>query len=322
MIFVESEFATLKCVVLTQSEFGYPLAPRPEDLRFLGEEAIQENLEHRGKDYGEAFPSLQKEWEQERVEFQRILEKYGVEVLRPRKLKVEEKESAPMDGYANFFIRDPFFTVGNCVIEGSLRFLHRRNEVFPIRKLFMEKVYPEECMYVATPRPEIAADKDKTLGAGPFLEGGDVIVLGKQVFVGHSGLASNLLGIQWLSKLLLPMGYRVEAVRLHPDILHLDCAMGLVKPGLMVMCKEAFLNGVPKLFRGWNQIAVSLEEARLLATNGLPLSPQVYVTDPVFEHIGRKIEKEGVKVEYIDYKISRSFGGAFRCSTQPLLRVR
>lgn len=320
MIFVENEFAPLKKVVLAQSEFGYPLEPRPEDLRFLSKDAVKENFENKGKDYSEAFPDLQKQWELERTNLKETLEKYGVQVLRPRKLTDAEKKAVGNAGYSNFFVRDPFFTVGNHVIESSLRFLHRRNEVFPVRDLFLEEVYPEDCYYLAVPSPEIADPEDTTLGKGPFLEGGDVLVFGKQVFVGNSGLASNRLGIQWLEKLLKPQGYTVEEVKLHPDILHLDCALGFVKEGLMVVCEEAFLDGIPTALKNWERIDVTLHEAMNLATNGLPVSPEVYITDPDFKHIGDQIEQYGIKVEYVDFSISRSFGGSFRCSTQPLLR--
>ncbi len=321
MIFVESEFAPLKKIVLTQSEFGYPKEPRAEDLRFLNETAIQENMEHKGKDYSTAFPKLQQQWEQERTNLKTALENHGIEVLRPRKLTNTEKDAVGNKGYANFFVRDPFFTVGNCVVEGSLRFLHRRNEVLPLRSLFEQFVYPEDCSYVAVPQPEIAEPTDSALGKGPFLEGGDVLVLGKHIFVGNSGLASNDLGIKWLDKFLKPQGYMVEEVRLHPDILHLDCALGLIKEGLMLICESAFLDGIPDKLKDWKKITVSLQEATNLATNGLPVSPELYITDPAFEHLGKQIEQEGVQVEYIDFAISRSFGGAFRCSTQALLRT-
>lgn len=173
---------------------------------------------------------------------------------------------------------------------------------------------------MAVPQPEISDPEDKTLGKGPFLEGGDVLILGKQIFVGNSGLASNSLGIQWLRKLLAPQGYAVEEVKLHPDILHLDCALGLVKNGLMVICEEAFLEGIPAALMNWKKIHVNFHEAMNLATNGLPVSPEVYITDPAFQHIGDQIEQHDIKIEYIDFSISRSFGGSFRCSTQPLSR--
>ena len=57
-----------------------------------------------------------------------------------------------------------------------------------------------------------------------------------------------------------------------------------------------------------------------MATNGLPINPNVYVTDPVFKSVGDKLALYGIHVEYVDFQISRSFGGSFRCSTQPLVR--
>lgn len=320
MIYVENEYATLKKVVLAESEFGYATKVRQDDLRFLQETSMKDMQEHSGKDFREAHPEMQKRWEQERYELQQVLEKYGVQVLRPRKLTAAEKEAAGEDGYSNFFVRDPFFTIGNCVIEGSMRFLHRRREVLPVRNIMREEVYPADCFYLATPGPEVALPDDPTLGAGPFLEGGDVIVLGDTILVGNSGLASNNAGAEWLKKFLGRFGYRVEMVHLAPNILHLDCALGLIRNGLAVICEDAFPDGTPAVLRDWNKIRVSMEEATLLATNGLPISSEVYITDPVFTGIGEQVAAHGVHVEYIDFRISRSFGGSFRCSTQPLLR--
>ncbi|ULT22990.1 arginine deiminase family protein [Sphingobacterium sp. E70] len=194
-------------------------------------------------------------------------------MLRPRLLTNLEKEVGADDGYANFFVRDPFFTVGNAVIEGSLRFLQRTNEILPIRDIFEQQVYPDDCLYVAAPKPAIHDHGDLSRWHGPFIEGGDVLVLGKQVFVGNSGLASNSLGIRWLSKLLKSYGYQVEEIRLHPDILHLDCALGLIREGLMVVCEDAFLDGIPEHLKQWDKINVTLSEAGQLATNGLPINP-------------------------------------------------
>jgi len=321
MIFVESEFAPLRTVVLAESQIAAPQQlPDPAELAFLKPEFLALAPAMLGKDFADAFPERQRAWEGERAAFAAVLVKHGVEVLRPRRLMPAEIAAAAGRGYANFFARDPFFTIGGFVIEGSLRFPHRRDEVLPIRPVIYERVYSDDCIYVAAPRPEICDPGDKRLGPGPFIEGGDVLVLGKHVFVGDSGLASNGLGARWLKKLLAPHGYEVEVVRLKPDVLHLDCALGLVREGLMVVCPSAFVSGIPEKLGSWNRIEVTEEEARQLATNGLPLSPDVYVTDPDFRHIGDRIGEYGVQVEYIDFSISRAFGGAFRCSTQPLAR--
>lgn len=255
---------------------------------YLDESAIKENFEHKGKDYAEAFPDLQQQWEQERTALKKLLLKNKVEVFRPRKLNRIEKETVGVNGYANFFVRDPFFTVGNTVIESSLRFLHRRKEIFPLRDLFKEEIYPINCNYIAVPQPELTSVNDSSLGNGPFLEGGDVVILGKHILVGYSGLASNLLGIEWLRKVLGHQGYIVESIKLHPTILHLDCALGIIKEGLVVLCEEAFLDGIPEVLKNYNKISVSLNEARNLATNGLSISPTYYITDPVFQHKGKR----------------------------------
>jgi hypothetical protein len=45
-------------------------------------------------------------------------------------------------------------------------------------------------------------------------------------------------------------------------------------------------------------------------TNGLPISPDAYVTDPPFRRIGDAIAAHGVAVEYVEFSIFRAFGGA------------
>lgn len=318
-VYVESEFAPLRTVVLARSEVAVPAsAASSDDMRFLPADSLLRNPV--GGDMRDLDPARQARWEREREAFRAVLERYGVLVHRPRALTAAEKAAAGADGYANFFARDPFFTVGRHVVEASMRFLHRRREVLPLRPVMLDHVYPADCTYVAVPVPEVAAPDDPALGPGPFLEGGDVLVLGDRVFVGTSGLASNPLGIRWLDKLLTPHGYTVETVRLHERMLHLDCALGLVREGLLIVCEEALPDGLPEALKDWDRITVDLERATLLATNGLPLGPDVYVTDPAFAFVGERVESFGVRVEYVDFSITRSLGGSFRCSTQPLLR--
>lgn len=85
--------------------------------------------------------------------------------------------------------------------------------------------------------------------------------------MGYSGLASNLAGIQWLANMIGHFGYEVVPVRLHPHILHLDCALSLLREGLMIVCEEAFLDGLPAQLANWEKIHVTLQEAAYLVTN-------------------------------------------------------
>lgn len=79
---------------------------------------------------------------------------------------------------------------------------------------------------------------------------------------------------------------------------------------------------------GWTSCAISklgkihvtLQEAAYLVTNGLPLNEETYITDQSFTTLIPQIEAKGIKVEAIDYHVSRMLGGSFRCTTQALIR--
>ncbi len=326
-VFVASEFAPLRRVVLARSQMRLPDPDASsaeqfnQEVAILPDEARAVATQLLGRDHAEAMPERQRQWEAERDALAAVFAAHGVEVLYPRLLTRWEKAAGGKFGYSNSFVRDPWFTVGDVVIEGGLRFPHRRHEVLSSRDLLCREVLPAECTYVALPQPEIMPLDVDGGGAGPFLEGGDVLVLDRHVFVGNSGRGSSELGAAWLRKLMAPRGYRVETVRLKPNILHLDCALSLVREGLMVICEAALLEGVPHRLADWDRIVVTEEEAMALGANGLPITPDVYVTDPAFGRIAEAIARHGVQVVPVDFAISRSFGGAFRCSTQPLLRI-
>ena len=219
-----------------------------------------------------------------------------------------------------FLCTRPFFTIGSSVIEGSLRFFHRRNEILPVRDILTAETYESNALYVAVPQPDISQGTDA--GTGPFLEGGDVLVLNKIVFVGHSGLASDHNGYLWLKAYLCHWGYEVVEVPLRKDILHLDCALSLVREGLAIVCEEAFLNGIPAPLKEWDKISVPYKDIAQLAVNGLPIDEQTYIIDPRFVYLARQLQVRNIRLEFLDFRISRSLGGSFRCSTQPLVRKR
>ncbi|MGV9675530.1 dimethylarginine dimethylaminohydrolase family protein [Nocardia sp. NPDC003482] len=317
---VESEFAPLRTVVVSQSEFHAPARAEILGHSMPVEDSAVEILNAVwGKDFGDVFPDRQQRWEAEREELADLLRRHGVEVLRPRLFTEVEKDAAGETGCANFFVRDPWFTVGEHVIEGVIQFPHRRMEVLPSRDLLLDRVLPAEAHYVSLPQPEVSPLGHP--GSGPFLEGGDVLVLGKHVFVGSSGMATNALGVRWLAKYLRPFGFTVTPVPLPEHVLHLDCAIGLVRDGLLIACPQRLPGGLPEPLRDWDRIEVGEDEAAAMATNGLPIDPDTYVIDVEFERVGKELEARGVTVEYLDFAVSRLFGGAFRCSTQPLLRA-
>ena len=318
-VYVESEFAPLKRVIVSQSEITDTTMPLSE--YYLPLENLEDPyVEVQGDTiYFHVDPTTYEPRVQEREELVAILERYGVEVLRPRKLTDEELALATLPegpthgrGLSNFFVRDPFIVVGDHVIEANFRKEYRRFEALTARDLF------QGCAsYVGLPMPDFTDTE-----AGPFLEGGDVIVYHKKIFVGNSGYGSSSAGIEWLRDYLAPCGYEVEEVRLQGNILHLDCAMSLVREGLMIVCEDSFADGIPETFRDWDRITVPEKDAEQLAVNGISINPEVYITDIAFrDTIGKELERRGIKVEYLDFHVTRESAGSIHCSTQPLLRV-
>ena len=81
-------------------------------------------------------------------------------------------------------------------------------------------------------------------------------------------------------------------------------------------------SGTPEIFRDWDRITVPKEDAVELAVNGMAISPEVYITDIAFrDTIGKELEARGIKVEYLDFQVTRSIACSIHCSTHPLFRA-
>ena len=136
---------------------------------------------------------------------------------------------APNGEGAQLFARDGMIVVGDHVIDASLRLRCRQRERFGLRPVIQRMVAQRGARWSSVPFGSPAAVD------GPFLEGGDVLLNGRQIYVGMSGCASDMAGIDWLQA-LLGSDYRVIPVALRSNVLHLDCALALIKPGLLVWC--------------------------------------------------------------------------------------
>ncbi|MCZ4555565.1 hypothetical protein O4215_08245 [Rhodococcus maanshanensis] len=174
-VMVRSEFAPLRTVAVARSQFRAPDEMSDSEASFLAPEALPILERMLGRDHGDVYPDRQRLWEAERENLCSVFERHGVEVLRPRMLTDTEKAAGGSKGYANFFVRDPWFTIGDIVIEGNLRLPHRRREVLPSRDLLTARALEGRCSYLALPQPAVPDGAPGDLGAGPFLEGGDVL---------------------------------------------------------------------------------------------------------------------------------------------------
>lgn len=103
------------------------------------------------------------------------------------------------------------------------------------------------------------------------LEGGDVMRVGRVLYVGQSG-RTNQAGIDELAALLAPVGYHVRAVALH-GCLHLKTACTFVPPNI-VLANTSWVD--PSIFRDCSLVAVAEGEpfgANTLTLGGVTLVP-------------------------------------------------
>lgn len=307
-----------------------------EALKILPETEQAKVLGRSGKD----SISLGKyaEMEKENEALIAILRRHGVKVWRPEVLTRERavrnfgEEYVRLAGVSQQYTRDPILVIGDNVIENAMGSLYRRCDILGLRVLLKERVMGSGARWVSMPGVDysvmIGPDGrfDKT--GFPVLEGGDVLVLGKKILVGNSmnsATGSSELGYQWLKGYLEPQGYEVERVRLAEDILHLDVALSVPRPGVIIVCPEVFLDGVPSCFAGWKRIEVTREQTRYLAANGLPIDRGHYILgfNDYFdgEPVKKGLEALGITVYPIYFGRHNEDGGSIRCSTHPLVRA-
>lgn len=243
-----------------------------------------------------------------------LVAREGVTVHRPQRLEGEERTFLAGNGEgAQLFSRDGMIVVGNHVIDASIRLKCRQRERYGLRPIIQQVVQQRGARWSSVP-----------LGSpgcvdGPFLEGGDTLLNGYEVYVGISGCASDLAGADWLQA-LLGDAYRVIPVAMRSNVLHLDCALALIKPGLLVWCPEKLIDGLPRSLRDWDAIAVSRDEANLLATNALVLEEGRAIVDAGNARVIEELRKRRIDVIPLPFDGPISTGGGLRCAHHPLLR--
>jgi N-dimethylarginine dimethylaminohydrolase len=203
--------------------------------------------------------------------------------------------------------------VADHLIDSSLRLRCRQRERYGLRPIIQQAVQQRGARWSSVPLGSPACVD------GPFLEGGDVLLNGYEIYVGISGCASDLAGADWLQA-LLGAKYRVIPVAMRSNVLHLDCALGLIKPGLLVWCPEKLIDGLPMSLRGWDQISVSIDEANRLATNVLVLEEGRVIVDADNDRIADELRRRKVEVIPLPFDGPIAMGGGLRCAHHPLLR--
>ena len=244
--------------------------------------------------------------------FEKVLLKYGVEVLRPE----------PVDGCNQIFARDVGFVIDDKIIVSNI-IPDRQDEIDAYDKIYSQIHYKQ--IY--------------NLPEAVHVEGGDVVLWGDYLFVGQyafkdypqvktartNRLALDYLGMIFPSKNIIPLNLRKSDTDPYEGILHLDCTFMPVGRDKAIIYKDGFLNPrdathLVELFGAGNVFELTKEEMYWMNSNIFSISEDVVVVEEHFTRLKAWLESCGITVETVPYREISKMGGLLRCSTLPLLR--
>lgn len=145
------------------------------------------------------------------------------------------------------------------------------------------------------------------------LDGGDVLRMGRRLFVGLSA-RTNRDGVEQLATLLAPHGYEVEGVPLD-DCLHLKTAVTEVADGTVII-NAAWIDRAT--FAAYEQIEVDPNEpfaANALLIHGDGKEPDTVVVPAAFPRTADRLATRGLHVRTVEVsEIAKAEGGVTCCS--------
>lgn len=291
-------------------------------LAWMTEEAKAESKKHGGKKTEEVLPENVRQLKEQVEKHVKILEDFGVKVHRARKSFAHPEEAQFLDqiqrGCQPFGGEDYFNVIGNNVILiNALRPIFRRKQIYLVRPALEPLLKGSNARYVAMPPPSPHYD-DREI----FLENGDVLRDGKNIYVGFSGHGSSEAGIAWLGQ-FLGSEYKVHTVKMAPNAFHLDACMSLNRPGLLTYYPELLPEGLPEPLKKWEKIEVKVEKGDIwcAACNTLAIDDKTLMLAAEYKRFAAEYEKRGIKaITTNNYSMTMSYGAGPRCLTGVLRR--
>ncbi|MFC1547554.1 dimethylarginine dimethylaminohydrolase family protein [Candidatus Neomarinimicrobiota bacterium] len=139
------------------------------------------------------------------------------------------------------------------------------------------------------------------------LEGGDVLVVGKKVFVGISS-RTNDLGVLALEKILTPFEYTIVRVNVR-GALHLKSAVTTIDEAT-ILANPKWFDTAP--FANYRMITVA--DAEPWAANALPVGGTILMADG-YPFTAEKVVKLGYKVKLLDIRELQKAEAGLTCSS-------
>lgn len=249
----------------------------------------------------EPINETQKQYLKENIDTELAKKQHQALVQTLRDLGIEVHLLTPHEQFPEqVFTRDIGFTLGQQVFVAEMAHDLRVGE----EKEFITYLEEEEITY--------------TNLIGDMIEGGDVFIDGKTIFVGVSN-RTNVDAIQHLQT-LLPT-FDVIAIPFTDKYLHLDCVFNIISPNeALIFPGEMSKEKHQLLASRYDLIEVSEEEQATLGTNILSIGNKRILSLPINHGVNNKLRERGYEIIEVDITEIIKSGGAFRCCTLPLLR--
>jgi dimethylargininase len=236
--------------------------------------AVPASLAHCELTFQERVPIDVERARQQHAEYERVLRQHGYDVIA-----LPEAPDLP----DSVFVEDAAVVLPECAIITRPGAESRRAEVPAIREV-------------------LAPFRDlHEIRAPGTLDGGDVMVLGRRIFVGLS-TRTNHAAVEQLHEILQPLGYDVVPVTVGAA-LHLKSVVTAVADDFVVVDAAAV---DPAIFNA-RYLCVGAEAANMLRLHDVVLAP------PAAAPFIAPLAAEGINVELVDNSELAKAEGALTC---------
>lgn len=244
--------------------------------------------------------------------FEQVLKKYGVKVLRPKRLPA----------YNQIYSRDIGFVIDDLFIRSHM-LAPREHEIEGIENI-MDQMDPDKVL-------------ETTMQAR--VEGGDVMPWDGMLFIGYSKKhdfdkyivsRTNEDGVEYLADLFPHRTVKsFELVKSDIDplenALHLDCCFQPIGKDQAIIYRGGFKSPedyhfLKEYFGESNVIDITQEEMYNMNSNIFSINPTTIVSEKKFIRLNTELRERGFVVEEIAFSEAAKMEGLLRCSTLPLHR--
>lgn len=255
---------------------------------------------------------IEKEMVNEMEAFNKVFQKYDVNVFRPEMI----------ENYNQIFTRDIGFVIDDVFIKANI--LPDRNRELDAINYVIDQINPAK---VVRPPDDV------------HIEGGDVMLWNDYIFIGtykgsdykdYITARTNMLGVQYIkdlfpNKIVKEFDLVKSKLEARDNALHLDCCFQPVGTNKGIIYKSGFREEADyvylvKLFGKENLFHITRDEMYNMNSNVFSIAPDVVVSEKNFTRLNNWLREQGFTVEEIPYAEIAKQEGLLRCSTLPLIR--